>query len=563
MVAFRTDPVRKLWRTFLVSALVPIVCGSALGQAPAAPRAAASTEASWEALNAQSESLYKEGKLPEAEAVLKRAVASGEKEFGPESSKVAYSLSLLGSVYTNQEKYAEAEPVFARALAITEKNLGSKDLFAAFILDALGSLYTAEGKYADAEASFRRALAIAKDALVAGDARLARIQTHYAVLLRKMQRVAEADALDARARSILGPNAGGAATEDRSGGVAPDQLAEIEAQSAYDKGDYAAAARMFRELATSGNAFAQSVLGELYMKGRGVARDPAEAVAWLKKAAAQGQVLAEVNLGACYESGLGVPKDTAEAARWYRKAAEQGDPGAQRYLGDIYARGTGVSKDWKEAQSWYRRAAVQGDAQAASLLEMPESLRPPTAKSVIDLGMRAVELQDQIGLVRLAADGKATVHLGKETVTKENGSEVLDRLQGERKKLDAWMELIGATPVAGDYLLDEPAKKKCQALNGRPLDYPVRVRVVQAKGSAGIPGNAVELQGGGIAGCGVAIANFIVMKAQGCGGTTPGRLLAVTSDRGIKDLTLYEDIYGNPRDAGCLLGTLTRVEAPK
>jgi TPR repeat protein len=514
-------------------------------------------------LNEQAESLYKEGKLPEAEAVLKSALAAAEREFGPDSNKEAYTLSLLATVYGNQDKYADAEPLFERALAITEKNLGPQDVFAAFILDGLGSLYTAEGKYVEGEASFKRSLAIAQKTLVPRDARIARIQTHYAQLLRKMQRVEEADALDARARSILGPSAGSSSTEATGGSAASNQLTEIEAQSAYDQGDLVTAVRLFQELAAKGNAFAQSVLGELYMHGRGVPRDPVEAVAWLRKAAAQGQVGAELNLGVSYEQGLGVPKDKAEAARWYRRAAEQGDPGAQRYLGDMYAKGTGVAKDWKEAESWYRKAAAQGDEQAASLMELPESLRPPTAKSVLELGMRAVELQDQIGLVRFAAAGKATVHLGQETVTQENAPGVLDRLQGERKKLDAWMELIGSTPLAGDYVLAEPAKNTCRVLNGRSLDYPVPVRVVQARGNASNTGNAIEIQGSGLAGCGVVIANFIVMKAQGCGGTTPGRLMAVTSDRGIKDLTLYENVYGSTRDPGCLLGTLTRVEAPK
>jgi hypothetical protein len=59
------------------------------------------------------------------------------------------------------------------------------------------------------------------------------------------------------------------------------------------------------------------------------------------------------------------------------------------------------------------------------------------------------------------------------------------------------------------------------------------------------------------------VGNLIVMKSQECGGTSPGRLLAVAVDGAIKDLTLFEDIYGNPTDTGCSVGTMTRVEAPK
>ncbi len=557
MVASGTDPVRRLWRTVLASALLlPIVCGSALGQGPAAPKAGpARKQAAWAALNDEAMSLYREGKLVEAEPVLKRALAVAEKELGPNNPNVGRVLYELASLYFEQGKYPEAEPLYQRSLKVAEKALRPDSPTVAFILDGLGRLYTAQGKYGQAETSFKRALTITDKALAPDDPKVARILTGYSELLRKTQRVEAAEQMDARARKIRGPDADDSPTAaSHDGGLAPDRLAE--ARAANDKGDYETAARLFRELAAEGNAFAQSVLGDWYMLGEGVPKDPVEGVGWYRKAADQGLAVAQINLGASYENGLGVSKDAAEAVRWYRKAAEQGDPRAQRYVGDMYAKGIGVPRDRKEAERWYGKAAAQGEARAEDLMRVPDSLREGTPKSMLSLGMRAVEVQDSIGLVRWVAGHPSTLMLGKEKVTSENAREVLDRLEGERKSLDAAMELMGSSPVAGNYSLGDPAKNKCKAFGDRPLDYPVRISVVQAK-------NAVELRGKGIAGCGVVVGNLVVMKDQECGGTTPGRLLAVAADSAIKDLTLYENVYDNAGNPGCLLGTLTRVEAPK
>jgi hypothetical protein len=183
-------------------------------------------------------------------------------------------------------------------------------------------------------------------------------------------------------------------------------------------------------------------------------------------------------------------------------------------------------------------------------------MREGTPKSLMALGMRAVELQDSIFLVRWVIGHPSTLTLSGEEVTAENAPQVLERLERERASVDAQIEISGSRPVAGDYALEKPAKKACTTFGGRPLHYPLKATVLQAK-------NGIEIHGEGLVGCGLIVGNLIVMKDQECAGTSPGRLLAVAIDGAIKDLTLYEDIYGNPRDTGCSLGTLTRVEAPK
>jgi hypothetical protein len=61
-----------------------------------------------------------------------------------------------------------------------------------------------------------------------------------------------------------------------------------EAATAYGRGDYATAFRLWRPLAEQGSAQAQVNLGRLYENGEGVAQDPAAAMAWYRKAAEQG-----------------------------------------------------------------------------------------------------------------------------------------------------------------------------------------------------------------------------------------------------------------------------------
>jgi hypothetical protein len=101
------------------------------------------------------------------------------------------------------------------------------------------------------------------------------------------------------------------------------------AEVAYQKGNYETALRVARPLAEQGDARAQSILGRMYARGRGVPLDEVEAGNWFRGAADRGNAAAQLTLGNMYAEGRGVPQDYAEAARWYRVAADQGDPHAQ------------------------------------------------------------------------------------------------------------------------------------------------------------------------------------------------------------------------------------------
>jgi hypothetical protein len=60
-----------------------------------------------------------------------------------------------------------------------------------------------------------------------------------------------------------------------------------DGMAAYNRGDYVPAIRLFRPLAEQGNAKAQNVLGVMYRRGQGVARNSVGAFLWLNRAAAR------------------------------------------------------------------------------------------------------------------------------------------------------------------------------------------------------------------------------------------------------------------------------------
>ena len=74
---------------------------------------------------------------------------------------------------------------------------------------------------------------------------------------------------------------------------------------------------------------------------------------WRVKESADGNPHAQAQMGEAYMEGDGVEKDPAKGLEWLHKAIAQGDGGAMNSLGDAYASGTGVTQDWQEAYFWY------------------------------------------------------------------------------------------------------------------------------------------------------------------------------------------------------------------
>ena len=131
-----------------------------------------------------------------------------------------------------------------------------------------------------------------------------------------------------------------------------------DANSAYQREDFALAVRLFRPLAEQGNAGAQYNLGMMHAKGQSVPKDYREAAKWFQLAAEQGDARAQYNLGWMSTMGFGVQQNDQEALKWYRRAAEQGNAHAHFGLGKMYEKGHGVPPDFVRSHMWYSVAAT-------------------------------------------------------------------------------------------------------------------------------------------------------------------------------------------------------------
>jgi hypothetical protein len=93
------------------------------------------------------------------------------------------------------------------------------------------------------------------------------------------------------------------------------------AAAAAERGDYARAIELWRQLAAGGDGMSQYQLGKSFEFAHGVALDLVEAAAWYRRAADRGIADARFDLGIAYALGRGVPRSLREAYFWLELAA--------------------------------------------------------------------------------------------------------------------------------------------------------------------------------------------------------------------------------------------------
>ena len=125
----------------------------------------------------------------------------------------------------------------------------------------------------------------------------------------------------------------------------------LDAQEAYNMGDYATALKIWKPFAEQGVAEAQTHLGYLFLGGVGVPKDIKQAAYWFILAADQGDMLARINLLSIYDSGTDVPEGVEAAVRRWR-----GEPSYN--LGLMYESGTNVTRDVVMAKEYFQSAAA-------------------------------------------------------------------------------------------------------------------------------------------------------------------------------------------------------------
>ncbi|WP_439534075.1 SPOR domain-containing protein [Polymorphobacter sp.] len=132
----------------------------------------------------------------------------------------------------------------------------------------------------------------------------------------------------------------------------------------WQRGEWAAAVRMWQPFADGGNPDAMYNIGQARKLGRGLPRDEVQARAWFRRAAERGHRPAQANLGILlFQLG-----EKPEALRWLKTAADAGEPRAQYVYGVASWNGDGVARSLTIAYAYLARAADQGLEEAASAL---------------------------------------------------------------------------------------------------------------------------------------------------------------------------------------------------
>lgn len=160
-----------------------------------------------------------------------------------------------------------------------------------------------------------------------------------------------------------------AATEPAAPRSSEEKAAFRRAVALVRAGKHDEALGVIRNQALAGHRSAQSMVGAMYMHGKGVPEDPEEAIRWFRLAAEQGYPAALRQMGWSYATGDGVDFDAAEARRWFLRAAAAGDAQAQFMAGDMLIMGIGGEPNRQRGMYWLHRAAAGGDQLARAKLD--------------------------------------------------------------------------------------------------------------------------------------------------------------------------------------------------
>lgn len=110
-----------------------------------------------------------------------------------------------------------------------------------------------------------------------------------------------------------------------------------KAQQELLRENYQRAALILEDCADKGLRHAQRKMGDLYLSGRGVEKDPYTAAQWYRKAALQGDIQAQYSYGIMLLDGNGITEDNIEGFDWIYEAARSGHARAKEVYEYIQA----------------------------------------------------------------------------------------------------------------------------------------------------------------------------------------------------------------------------------
>jgi len=139
-------------------------------------------------------------------------------------------------------------------------------------------------------------------------------------------------------------------------------------------------------------------LSNIYGFGKGgVPIDKEESFKWALKGAERGHPIAQHNVGDFYLEGVGVEKNPEQARYWLTKAAEQGFAHSEWLLATLYLKGVGGPPNRDEALKWLTKSLAQEHAPSmetlADMFTDPNGV-PQQPQLVFDLHRAAAQLGD-------------------------------------------------------------------------------------------------------------------------------------------------------------------------
>lgn len=183
---------------------------------------------------------------------------------------------------------------------------------------------------------------------------------------------------------------------------ADDEQEDLEA---FRKGDSGPLRKRLLASAGEGNATAALLLGQIYLTGEGVEKNPTLARTFFSRAAHGGDIRGAYNFALLLLPPLAVEPDLPEALKWLRLAAEGGLAEAHGTLGRLAEARLPLEGARDEAILHYRAAAAGGDTHAMVRLgqwiergDMPSS--DPLTEA-FNWHLRAVEAGDPFAMFEL------------------------------------------------------------------------------------------------------------------------------------------------------------------
>jgi uncharacterized protein len=136
--------------------------------------------------------------------------------------------------------------------------------------------------------------------------------------------------------------------------AAPSARADAFAQGqrAYARQNYQLAAEIFLPLAERWDPRAQTYIGVMYLRGKGVPQNFLVAAYWLHLGAGAGYPEAQYFLGLMYDKGQGVVQDFVLAHAWLNLAVAHAEPSVR---GQWALMRDAVASKMSEAQLWEAR----------------------------------------------------------------------------------------------------------------------------------------------------------------------------------------------------------------